>query len=111
MNKIYDAIMGLVVGDALGVPVEFRQRDTFTITDMTGYGTYNQPVGTWSDDSSMTLATIESIVQCEKIDPADIMKKFSEWYRCGLFTPYGQVFDVGGATKKGNLEIFARCPH
>ena len=38
MNKFYNGIMGLVVGDALGVPVEFKKRDTFTITDMTGYG-------------------------------------------------------------------------
>ena len=63
MGKVYDAIMGLVVGDALGVPVEFKQRDTFTVTDMIGYGTYNQPPGTWSDDSSLTLATMESIIQ------------------------------------------------
>ena len=61
MGKIYDAIMGLVVGDALGVPVEFKARDTFHVDDMIGYGTYNQPPGTWSDDSSLTLATMESV--------------------------------------------------
>lgn len=43
MNKVYNGIMGLVVGDALGVPVEFKKRDTYKVTDMTGYGTYNQP--------------------------------------------------------------------
>ena len=47
MNKIYNAIMGLVVGDALGVPAEFKKRDTYKITDMTGFGTHNQPPGTW----------------------------------------------------------------
>ena len=41
MNKFYDGIMGLVVGDALGVPVEFKKRDTYKVTDMVGYGTYN----------------------------------------------------------------------
>lgn len=51
MNKIYDAVMGLIVGDALGVPVEFKARDTFHVDDMIGYGTYNQPPGTWSDQS------------------------------------------------------------
>lgn len=50
--KIYDGIMGLVVADAVGVPFEFRKRDTFKADKMTGYGTYNQPPGTWSDDSS-----------------------------------------------------------
>lgn len=76
MNKFYNGIMGLVVGDALGVPVEFRKRDTFIVTDMTGYGTCNQPPGTWSDDSSLTLATLDSMVKLGKVDPADIMQNF-----------------------------------
>ena len=100
MNKIYNGIMGLVVGDALGVPVEFKKRDTYTVTDMTGYGTYNQPPGTWSDDSSLTLATLDSMVKLGKIDPADIMQNFFYWLDSGMFTPYGEVFDVGGGTRR-----------
>lgn len=99
MGKIYDAIMGLVVGDALGVPVEFKARDTFHVDDMIGYGTYNQPPGTWSDDSSLTLATMESVIRNGGIDPADMMKNFSMWLNNGVFTPYGEVFDVGGTTE------------
>ncbi len=100
MCKVYDAIMGLVVGDALGVPVEFRKRDTYKVTDLIGYGTYNQPPGTWSDDSSMTLATIDSMVKLGKIDPTDIMQNFSYWLKDGVFTPYGEVFDVGVGTRR-----------
>ena len=100
MNKFYNGIMGLVVGDALGVPVEFKKRDTFTITDMTGYGTYNQPPGTWSDDSSLTLATLDSMIKLGKVDPADIMQNFFHWLNDGMFTPYGKVFDVGGGTRR-----------
>lgn len=100
MNKIYDGIMGLVVGDALGVPVEFKKRDTFHVTDMIGYGTYNQPPGAWSDDSSMTLATLESIGQFKRIDPLGIMNNFYAWLYYAEFTPYGKVFDVGGGTRR-----------
>ena len=100
MSKIYDGIMGLVVGDALGVPYEFKRRDSFTATDMVGYGTYNQPAGTWSDDSSMTLATVESIGRLGKIDPDDIMLNFSKWLNNGEFTPYDDVFDIGNATHR-----------
>jgi len=100
MNKVYNGIMGLVVGDALGVPVEFKKRDTYTVTDMTGYGTYNQLPGTWSDDSSLTLATLDSMVKLGKIDPADIMQNFFCWLDDGMFTPYGKVFDVGGGTRR-----------
>lgn len=100
MNKVHDGIIGLVVADALGVPYEFKKRGTFNVVDMVGYGTYNQPPGTWSDDSSMTLATLESIGRLEKIDPADIMRNFWKWLYFGEFTPYGEVFDVGGGTRK-----------
>jgi len=100
MGKFYDGIMGLVVGDALGVPFEFRTRDTFKATDMVGYGTYNQPAGTWSDDSSLTLATLESIGRLGYVDPGDIMENFSKWLKRGEFTPYGEVFDVGSATRR-----------
>ena len=100
MGKIYDAVMGLIVGDALGVPVEFKIRDKFHVDDMIGYGTYNQPPGTWSDDSSLTLATMESIVRKGEIDPADIIRNFSRWLNYAEFTPYGKVFDVGGTTER-----------
>ena len=100
MGKFYDAIMGLIVGDALGVPFEFHKRDTFKAVDMVGYGTYDQPPGTWSDDSSMTLATVESIARLGKIDPDDIMHNFYYWLFHGEFTPFGKVFDVGNTTIK-----------
>ena len=61
-QKINSVILGLAIGDALGVPVEFRDRDTYHISDMVGYGTYNQPAGTWSDDTSLSLALIEHLL-------------------------------------------------
>lgn len=106
MSKIYNGIIGLTVGDALGVPAEFKKRDTYKITDMTGYGTHNQPLGTWSDDTSMTLATLESIVRLKKIDLTDIMGNFHRWLYEGEFTPYGVVFDVGGTTRRA-IEKYA----
>lgn len=100
MSKIYDGIMGVVVGDALGVPAEFKRRGSFHIDDMTGFGTHNQKPGTWSDDSSLTLALAESIARKGGIDYDDIMSNFLKWYDNGEFTAYGDVFDVGLATRK-----------
>lgn len=100
MGKFYDAIIGLVVGDALGVPYEFKMRDSFKAVDMVGYGTHNQPVGTWSDDSSMTLATVESLARLGEINLKDIMRNFEKWLYRGEFTAHGKVFDVGNTTTK-----------
>ncbi len=98
MTKIYSGILGLVVGDAVGLPAEFEPRDTFNVTEMTGYGTFNMPPGTWSDDSSLTLATVESIARLGRINSEDIMNNFYRWLLEGAFTPYGLAFDIGRAT-------------
>ena len=101
--KVKDGICGFIVGDALGVPFEFRPRECFIdnpVTDMVGYGTYNMPAGTWSDDSSMTLATMQSITDKKAIDYEDIMNEFCNWrYEC-KYTQYDDVFDIGIRTSK-----------
>lgn len=63
-KQVYDGVLGLAVGDALGVPVEFMSRQEISrdsVSSMRGYGTHGQPVGTWSDDTSLTLALMDSI--------------------------------------------------
>lgn len=71
-----DCIYGQTVGDALGVPYEFMPRDTFKCVGMAGFGTHNQPPGTWSDDTSMALAICDSYRELGCIDIADIREKF-----------------------------------
>lgn len=98
LDKINAVIFGHAVADAVGVPAEFKSRDTlkkFPITDMTGYGTYNLPKGSWSDDTSMSLATLQSLKTGE-ISFGGMMENFSRWYNKGDFTPDGSVFDIGG---------------
>ena len=98
-NIWLDGIMGLVVGDALGCPVQFLSRGEIRrrglVTGMEGYGTYNMPEGTWTDDSSMALASMDSIIRMKGIDPEDIMKSFMRWEFEGEYTPFGKAFDEG----------------
>lgn len=103
MSIYQDGIWGGVVADALGVPVEFTSRTERVLDPVKGmrqYGTYHQPRGTWSDDSSMTLATLDSIKSVDGIDYKDIMDKFLSWYTEGKYTPFGEVFDIGMATSR-----------
>lgn len=89
-----DCIYGQAVGDALGVPYEFRARGSFTCTGMTGHGTHDQPAGTWSDDTSMALAICDSHRELGRIDTDDIRRRFRRWYGEGAYTVDG-LFDVG----------------
>lgn len=100
MNRkpaLRDCVYGQAVGDALGVPYEFNPRGTFACTDMVGYGTHRKPAGTWSDDTSMALATCDSIRRLGRIDTTDIRQRFERWYHGGAYTVDG-LFDVGGCT-------------
>lgn len=101
MANLRDGIYGLAIGDAVGVPFEFKERGTFQALDMIGGGAYNLPPGTWSDDTSMTLATMKSIKDKGKIDLVDIGKNFVKWRYQGEFTPSGNTFAVGRTTNQG----------
>ena len=117
MDWIKSGIMGQMVGDVLGLPVQFRpreDRDLDPVTDMRGYGAFDMPPGSWSDDSSLILATMDGLAASLKkeerlenlslneiIDYEIIMKNFSRWLNEGKFTPYGFAYDVGGATMDG----------
>ena len=92
-----DCIYGQAVGDALGVPFEFRARGTFSCTGMVGHGTHGQPAGTWSDDTSMALAICDSVRELGHVDPADIRARFLAWYRNDAYT-CERLFDIGNAT-------------
>ncbi|OWA35054.1 hypothetical protein B9G55_14180 [Saccharibacillus sp. O16] len=96
-------LLGLTVADALGVPVEFRSRavlDADPVTDMRGYGTYNQPPGTWSDDSTMAWCTVESLTMQKSCDTEDMAGRFLKWMTHGYMTPHGELFDIGNATRE-----------
>jgi len=108
---IRNALLGLVVGDALGVPVEFQDRATLKanpVKDMTGYGTYNQPPGTWSDDSSLALCLADELSKGFNLQ--NIADSFVKWLFDNHWTPHGEVFDVGNSTEKAILRLEEGIP-
>ena len=111
VNTVKAATFGAIVGDALGVPVEFMSRselEACPVTDMRANGTHNQPAGTWSDDSSMLLCLMESLTR--GIDYEDMADTFLRWADEGYWTAHGEVFDMGIATRKALVKFAHRTP-
>lgn len=99
LSTLQAALFGVAVGDALGVPVEFEEREDILenpVTDMRGFGTYHLPAGTWSDDTALTLCLAEALTG--GFDLHHIAQNFVRWAREGWWTPRGEVFDIGVAT-------------
>ena len=66
LNSVKSFLFGLTIGDALGVPVEYKSRDFLTKNPVTGFignGTHNQPAGSFSESSSLSLCLVENIVE------------------------------------------------
>ena len=97
LEKIKSVMIGHAVGDALGVPVEFVSREEIAenpVTCMEGFGTYPYPAGTWSDDTSMSIASLDCLTD-EEINWDKIMQSFCKWLINGEYTPSGESFDIG----------------
>ena len=101
-NAVKKIIYGVAMGDAAGCPVQFFKRGDvkkLNITDMVGHGTYNKPAGTWTDDTSMTLALADSLADSmalgKDVDYTDIMKRFESWLFNNEYTTEKRAFDMG----------------
>ena len=102
----------------MGVPVEFYSREKLLlnpVTEILEYGTHNMPKGCWSDDTSMTLATMDSIIKCKEINTNDMADRFIKWYRNGEYTATGIMFDIGTTTQQAlvkyqrGIDIASKC--
>ena len=101
-SRILGGLYGALIGDALGVPVEFSSRSACKANPVTGMranGMHYQPAGTWSDDGSLMLCSVESLVE-NGFDLEDMGKRMLRWFDLGHWAAHGLVFDIGNATRK-----------
>lgn len=100
-DKSRSLLFGIATGDALGVPFEFKSRNTVRknpATGMTGYGSYNQPPGTFSDDSSLSFCLAETLIDGYDIDR--LGEYFLRWRDENYWSPLGDSFDIGISTSR-----------
>lgn len=105
-GEMYDSIRAVILGhavaDALGVPVEFETRESLDknpVTEMMGYGTYDVPKGSWSDDTSMSLCALD-VLKNGEVDYREVMENFVSWCYIDAYTPESRMFDIGTVCKR-----------
>lgn len=98
-SRLAGGVWGHLVGDATGVPYEFMhpsaiEEVVFGARD----GPWRQPPGTWSDDGSLMLALLDSILK-EGFDTEDQGRRAVAWMVGGDYTPdHEGRFDIGSTT-------------
>ncbi|MCQ2218082.1 MAG: ADP-ribosylglycohydrolase family protein [Paludibacteraceae bacterium] len=122
IEQIKSCLLGMAVGDALGVPFEFETRGTFRAS---GYHCDTQhggiprvsrwsgiPWGAWSDDTSMALASMDAIVEAKgKLNSELMMRKFIQWWDAGENCSIEETpFGLGGCIDKAMSNYLAGMP-
>lgn len=98
-NRAKGALLGLAIGDSVGMAVEFSPKDSFLpLTDMVAGGVFGLQKGQWTDDTSMALCLADSLIACNGFDPKDQMTRYLRWYQDGENSVTGNCFDIGMTT-------------
>lgn len=110
-EKIRNSIYAYVLGDAMGVPYEFSKAGTFRYI-CTGYGTHDQPIGTWSDDTSIMLCLLDALTMKNTLEEQvqGYKENLREMFYQGRFTVDGRMFDIGYQVKTSIVENFPTKP-
>jgi ADP-ribosyl-[dinitrogen reductase] hydrolase len=114
-SRVTGGFYGLLIGDALGVPYEFKKASEIPPLEEIEFNppqdykrTYaSVPIGTWSDDGAQALALLDSLLTCGRLDLNDLMERMAAWEREGRYAVDNNVFDIGITTDKA-LSHFAR---
>jgi ADP-ribosyl-[dinitrogen reductase] hydrolase len=107
MDRYRGALLGLMLGDALGMPLEFRSRDSLTVSGLVGGGPFNLEPGYWTDDTSMACCLAYSLIKCKGFDARHQMECYSYWYRYGAYSSTGSCFDIGITTRRAIEQYLA----
>lgn len=95
-DQVVGGLIGNAVGDALGLPVEFKAREDLKgipVLEMQGFGSYLVAPGTWSTNTSMVIVLMESIRECGKVNQSDILHKLSRWLYLGDYTIGSEIIN------------------
>jgi len=117
-DRVAGGLFGMLIGDALGVPYEFRPPERIPpleeieMNPPVGYRRAHGhvPPGTWSDDGAQALCLLSSLLDNGRLDPDDFAKRLLAWYDQGFMAVDGKVFDVGVQTQVAFRELLAGTP-
>jgi ADP-ribosylglycohydrolase len=102
-DRIEGGLVGLLVGDALGVPYEFEKipppgQIEFVPPPGHWHAWPGTPPGTWSDDGAQTLCLLASLLDRGRLDPDDLAARLLRCHAEGYLWVDGRAFDTGVTT-------------
>ncbi len=112
-SRVTGGLLGVAVGDALGVPVEGVSRKRLRarpVEEMLPASRWGLPPGTWSDDTSLTLCLAASLAELGRLDLDDVGRRFVRWLDEGYWSPHGQPVGIGRTTRQAIARLRRGVP-
>lgn len=110
VDRSLGCVLGNVVGDALGAPLEFspvrygaselRGMDHEEIWRKGGYNSFGLKPGQWTDDASMGLCVVDSLLVSGEFNGLDLRQRFHGWNAYGYNNAFGR-----DATRRGRGSV------
>ncbi len=102
-ERIEGGLIGLLVGDALGVPYEFENIPPLAEIEFVPpaghwHAQPGTPPGTWSDDGAQSLCLLASLLACDRLDPEDLAARLLRCHSQGYLWVDDRAFDTGATT-------------
>lgn len=117
-DRLSGGLIGLLVGDALGVPYEFKSPAALPPLELiemeppAGFPRSHSgvPAGYWSDDGAQALCLLASLKEHGSLSLEDLGRRFRNWYDHGYLAAGGRVFDIGIQTSRALARLAAGTP-
>ena len=87
-DLVFGCVLGLVVGDALGVCANVPKPEGGfeSISDIKGGGVFDLKAGEWTGDTSMAMCLAESLLESDGFDADDQMRRYADWFEHGVWS-------------------------
>ena len=123
-KEILGGLYGLLIGDAIGVPFEFRPSEDlvnfgkdkidYPFTDEMSKGFdrshKSAPFAAWSDDGALALALLDSLLEQDVFDLDRAAAKMLSWYKNQRYAVDNVLFDIGNQTRVSMRAMMAGEP-
>ena len=114
-DRLEGSLMGLLIGDALGVPYEFQEPEELPAAHLidyeppTGFARSHAsvPPGTWSDDGAQALVLLDTLLKRGDVNLAHFSRGLVRWESEGFCAVDGKVFDIGSQTRRAITKLKA----
>lgn len=103
LERIEGGVLGLLIGDAVGVPYEgvppeaLPSKDKFELVPPPGFTRQASqcPPGAWSEEGAQALCVLVSVLENGRLDPKDLARRLLDWQKTGYLAVNSLPVDIG----------------